>query len=228
MSNESRKIKAAYVQFSGRVSNIDGKNKHIAAAVLYSDKELTQIKGIEVCELTNFEENKQDKFDVYRNRLGELAVALKLIRRFQNSLLANDYDCAVLCPSNSKIWSWLSGERVPPQVRDLYENILKQFRLDGEQSIDISVSLSDKLADKKAYKYCKPEYVGAQLCRLRRGVHIMTAAEVEEARNKAIEREREQEKKNLDSDGVSIYDIMQVSQGDEFEPVIVFESQLNK
>lgn len=220
-----KKIKAVYVQFGGRVTNIDGVAKHLVAVAMYSDKELTQIIGIEVCEMTNFEENKQDKFDVYRNRLGEYAAALKFISKRQNGLIARDYDCAVLCPSNSKMWTWLSGGRIPPQIRDLFENINKQFRVDGEQAIDICVSLSEGLADKKAYKYCKPEYIGAQLCRLKRGVHIMTAEEVKKANEIAEERKAKQEKEILDMQGVSVYDILQVNQGNEFEPTIIFDEE---
>ena len=50
-------IRALYVQFGGRVKN----NKHIAAAGIYSDKELVSMKAIDVCEMTKDEMNKQDK-----------------------------------------------------------------------------------------------------------------------------------------------------------------------
>ena len=218
-------IKTAYIQFCGRVVATPTGDKHIVAAALYSDKELTNIKGLEVCEMTNFEENKKDKFDVYRNRLGEYATALKLAFKYQNALLTQGYDCVALCPSNGKIWTWLNGGRVPAQVKDLYENINKQFRKDGQFQLDISVGLSATVCDKKAYKFCKPEYVGAELCRVKRGVHIMTAEEVAAAKEAIEAKRKKEEEKNLDKDGVSIYDILQPAQEDSLEPIIVFERQ---
>lgn len=218
-------IKAMYIQFCGRVVATPTGDKHIVAAALYADKELTAIRGIEVCEMTNFEENKKDKFDVYRNRLGEYATALKLAYKYQNSLIANGYDCIVMCPSNGKLWSWLQGGRIPAQIKDLYNNINKQFRHGGQFKLDISVGLADSISEKKAYKFCKPEYVDAKLCKLRRGVHIMTAEEIkkEEAR---IEAERKKKEETvLNQEGVSVYDILQPNQGNDFEPVIIFESQ---
>lgn len=228
MNNEL--LKVMYIQFCGRVVTVDGKDKHIVAAALYSDKELTNIKALEVCEMTNFEENKQDKYDVYRNRLAEYATALKLAYRYQDSLLREDYNCIVLCPSNTKLWSWLHGNRVPSQVRDLFDNINKQYRLDGQYELNISIGLSTYVTDKKAYKYCKPEYIGARLTKVKRGIHIMTAAEVEaeDARRRAA-REAEQARRNaeLEEDGVSIYDILQPNQEDELQPEIVFENNDN-
>lgn len=220
-------IKTAYIQFCGRVVSTPEGDKHIVAAALYSDRELTNIKGLEVCEMTNFEENKKDKFDVYRNRLGEYATALKLAYKYQNTLLTQGYDCIALCPSNGKLWTWLHGGRVPVQVRDLYENINKQFRTDGEFQLDISVGLSATVCDKKAYKFCKPEYVGAELCRVKRGVHIMTAAEVAAVKAQFEERRKKEEDKNLDKEGVSIYDILQPNQGSALEPIVIFEGTSN-
>lgn len=216
-------IKAVYIQFCGRVVATEAGDKHIVAAALYSDKELTNIKGLDVCEMTNFEANKKDKFDVYRNRLGEYATALKLVYKYQNSLISQGYDCVVLCPSNGKIWSWLQGRRVPAQVRELYESINKQFRPDGQFELDICVALSDDVCDKKAYKFCKPEYVGAKLSKVKRGVHIMTASEVTEATAQAEIKRKEKEDAALDKEGVSVFDILQLGQGDELEPVIIFE-----
>lgn len=218
-------IKTAYIQFCGRVVATPDGDKHIAAAALYSDRELTNIKGLEVCEMTNFEENKKDKFDVYRNRLGEYATALKLVYKYQNALLTQGYDCVALCPSNGKLWTWLHGGRVPAQVKDLFENINKQFRTDGEFQLDICVGLSATVCDKKAYKFCKPEYVGAELCRVKRGVHIMTTDEVAAARASMEAKRKAEEDKHLDNEGVSIYDILQPAQGNELEPIVVFEKQ---
>lgn len=223
MNDNSNTIKVAYIQFCGRVVSTEHGDKHIVAAALYSDKELTNIKGLEVCEMTNFEENKKDKFDVYRNRLGEYATALKMVYKYQNALLTQGYDCVALCPSNGKLWTWLHGGRVPSQVKDLYENINKQFRLDGQFQLDICVGLSVAVADKKAYKYCKPEYVGAQLCRIKRGVHIMTADEIAKAKEQIEQKRLTEENKALDRDGVSVYDILQLEQGNELEPIVVFE-----
>lgn len=218
-------IKAAYIQFCGRVVATEQGDKHIVAAALYLDRELTNIKGLEVCEMTNFEENKKDKFDVYRNRLGEYTTALKLVYKYQNSLLSQGYDCVVLCPSNGKIWSWLRGGRVPAQVRDLYENINKQFRPGGQFELDICVGLSDDVCDKKAYKFCKPEYVGAKLSKVKRGVHIMTVDEIKEAVAQAEEKRKKEEDKALEREGVSIFDILQLGQGDVLEPVIIFDNR---
>ncbi len=216
-------IKTAYIQFCGRVVSTEHGDKHIVAAALYSDRELTNIKGLDVCEMTNFEENKKDKFDVYRNRLGEYATALKLVYKYQNALLTQGYDCVALCPSNGKLWTWLHGGRVPAQVRDLYENINKQFRKDGQFQLDICVGLSATVCDKKAYKFCKPEYVGAELCRVKRGVHIMTADEVAAAKAKLEEKRKKEEDKALNQDGVNVFDILQLGQGNELEPIVVFE-----
>ena len=78
-------MKVLYLQFCGRVI----KDKHIVACALYLDKELTNIKTLDVCEMVNYEAKKQNKYDVYRNRLGEYAQALKIICKYQKSILNN-------------------------------------------------------------------------------------------------------------------------------------------
>lgn len=227
MSNKPS-IKAIYLQFCGRVVSQAGeKNKHIVAAALYSDKELTHIKGLDVCELTNYEENKQDKYDVYRNRLAEYAAALKMAYKYQDTLLTQGYDIIVLCPSNNKIWDWLQGKKVPTQIKELFENINKQFRTNGPFQLDISVGLSANPTAKKTYKYCREKYLNARLSRVKRGAHIMTPEEIaqrqEWVQNKQLKTEQIEQDK-LEENGVSIYDILQEHQGNELEPVIVFKT----
>lgn len=220
-------IRALYVQFGGRVKN----NKHIAAAGIYSDKELLNIKAIDVCEMTNYELNKQDKFDVYRNRLAELYVALNLIFKHQDSIMECEYDVVVLCPSNTKLYKWLSGEqKVPTQIKPLYESILKQFRLGSDNQLDVCVGLSAAPTDCKVYKFCREDYVGAKLTKYKRGIHIMTAAEVQEQEEKerSYLAEKQKAQQNvLEQESISVYDILQPSQGDSFEPVIQFETPQN-
>lgn len=220
-------IKALYVQFGGRVNN----NKHIVAAGIYSDKELLNIKAIDVCEMTNYELNKQDKFDVYRNRLAELYAAMNLIYKHQDNILSCGYDVMVLCPANAKLYKWLSGEqKVPTQISPLYESILSHFRIGSDHQLDICVGLSAAPTDCKVYKFCREDYIGARLTKYKRGIHIMTAAEIKEQEEKEqaymLEQLRKQHE-TLEQESVSVYDILQPTQGDSFEPVIEFETPQN-
>lgn len=220
-------IKALYLQFGGRVKN----SRHFVAAGLYSDKELLNIKAIDICEMNNYELDKQDKFDVYRNRLAELFAALNLVAKHQQSIIDCEYDVVVLCPSNAKLHKWLSGEqRIPTQIKPLYESILQQFRIGGDNQLDVCIGLSTAPTDCKVYKFCREDYIGAKLSKYKRGIHIMTAQEVEEQeekeRRQSIERMDAQHKK-LEQESVSVYDILQPAQGDSFEPVIQFETPQN-
>lgn len=221
--SEMQPIKAAYIQFCGRVCKVNGVDKHLVASALYTDKELSNIKGIEVIEMRNYELNKVDKFDTYRNRITEYAAALKLAFKYQNALIDQDYDVIVLCPSHSKLWTWLNTGKVPGKLMDLWLNINRQFASTGPTPLTINIGLSSDIAQNKAYKFCKPEYIGAELCRLKRGVHIMTRQEIEAARNKIMEEHKQKESVLLDENGVNIFDILQENQGSEFEPVIIFD-----
>lgn len=220
-------IRALYVQFCGRVKD----NRHITAACIYADKELTNIKAIDVCEMTNYEANKTDKYDVYRNRLAELYTALNLIYKHQLDILNCEYDIVVLCPSNAKLFKWLSGEqKVPTQIKSLYENIFKQFRIGGDMQLDICVGLSLDIADNKAYKFCKENYVGQRLTKYKRGIHIMSEEEIREYDMKEhiyLEQKQQEKLEALETNGVSVYDILQPAQGNSFEPVIQFETPQN-